>query len=93
MGDAFPKRYVLAVSFTIQALLFFFVGRAGNAYETTMESKLALFCVIFALIGAVQSVDFPCIIGTVGAWTRRSTRGTITGIWATCGNVGNILGL
>jgi len=29
----------------------------------------------------------------VGAWTKRSTRGTITGIWATCGNVGNIIGL
>ena len=38
-------------------------------------------------------MDFPCFVGAVGAWTRRITRGTITGIWATCGNVGNIIGL
>ena len=29
----------------------------------------------------------------MGAWTRRSSRGTISGVWATCGNVGNIIGL
>ena len=58
-----------------------------------MENRLVLFCVLFASIGAVQSVDFPCFIGTVGAWSRRSIRGTITGFWSTCSNTGNILGL
>ena len=93
IGDSFPKRYVLAISFVLQAILFSGVGFAGLKNETTMEDKLILFCILFGTIGAIQSVDFPCFVGTVGAWTRRSSRGIITGIWATCGNVGNIIGL
>ena len=58
-----------------------------------MGDRLVLFCLLFGTIGAVQSIDFPCFIGTMGAWTSRSSRGTISGIWATCSNVGNIVGL
>ena len=58
-----------------------------------MENYLWLFCTLFATIGIVQSVDFPCLVSTVGNWTQRKSRGTISGIWATCGNVGNIFGL
>jgi len=56
------------------------------------DSK-GLLILLFGGIGLVQSVDFPCFISTIGAWTSESTRGTVTGIWATCGNVGNILGI
>lgn len=93
LGDVYPKRFVLAISFTIQAVLFIGVGVVGHKSHGEIESRFAILCLLFGLIGAVQSVDFPCFVGTVGAWTRRSTRGTITGIWATCGNVGNIIGL
>jgi len=44
-------------------------------------------------IGLVQSVDFPCFISTIGAWTERRNRGIITGVWATCSNVGNLVGI
>ena len=64
-----------------------------GANSDDISQRLILLCLLFGAIGAVQSVDFPCFVGTVGAWTRRSSRGTITGIWATCGNVGNIFGL
>ena len=93
LGDSFPKKYVLAISFSLQAILFSGVGFAGLKNEATMEDSLLIFCLIFGTIGAIQSVDYPCFVATVGAWTRRSSRGTITGIWATCGNVGNIIGL
>ena len=29
----------------------------------------------------------------MGNWTHRGNRGLITGLWSTCGSVGNILGL
>ena len=93
IGDAYQKKYVLAISFTIQACLFSLVGITGIKDADVIQDKLILLCILFGTIGAVQSVDFPCFVGTVGAWTKRSTRGTITGIWATCGNVGNIIGL
>ena len=69
------------------------VGFIGIKSADVIDQRLILFCFLFGTIGAVQSVDFPCFVGTVGAWTKRSTRGIITGIWATCSNVGNILGL
>ena len=61
--------------------------------EEKMSDRLWLFVCLFLFVGLVQSVDFPCFIGTIGAWSRRSSRGVISGIWATCSNVGNIIGL
>lgn len=51
------------------------------------------FVPLFCLVGLVQSVDFPCLIGTIGAWTYKSSRGIVTGFWATCSPIGNIIGL
>lgn len=29
----------------------------------------------------------------MAAWSERKSRGTVTGVWATCSQVGNIIGL
>jgi len=44
------------------------------------------------MIGCFESVDFPCLVSTMGNWTQKKTRGTVTGIWATCANAGNVIG-
>jgi len=89
IGDTFTKRKVLAISFTIQAGLFGIIALAAfKGWDHQM-----LFVFLFGGIGLIQSVDFPCFISTIGAWTNERTRGTVTGVWATCGNVGNILGI
>mmetsp|Transcript_28597 Transcript_28597/g.35413 ORF Transcript_28597/g.35413 Transcript_28597/m.35413 type:complete len:233 (+) Transcript_28597:52-750(+) len=93
LGDAYSRKYVLALSFGVQAVFFVIIGYMGLCFAETIESRLLLFCLMFILVGSVQSVDLPCIVATMGAWTRRSSRGTVTGAWATCGNVGNIIGL
>ena len=69
-----------------------YTGLSANT-EEEMKSKLWTFIFLFFLVGLIQSVDFPCFIGTIGAWSQRSSRGIISGIWATCSNVGNIIGL
>ena len=69
------------------------VGLGGHRYSNDLSNALLYFCSCFILIGLVQSIDFPCFISTVGAWTERRTRGIVTGIWATCSNTGNIIGL
>jgi sugar phosphate permease len=89
IGDAFNKRKVLTITFTIQAILFSFVGFAGT-YDFY---SLGYFCSVFAMIGLVQSIDFPCLAGAIAAWTTKSSRGCVTGIFATNANLGNILGL
>ena len=44
-------------------------------------------------VGLVQSVDLPSLVSVMGNWTHRGNRGFVTGLWSTCGSVGNILGL
>ena len=61
--------------------------------KESMESHLPVFCILFGIVAASQSVVVSCIVGTVGAWTKRSSRGVLMGIWSTCGAVGNIVGL
>lgn len=41
----------------------------------------------------MQSIIFPCLVSTIGAWFSRRRRGVATGSWATCTNFGNIMGL
>jgi len=52
IGDAFPKRFVLAISFTIQAMLFVGVGLLGSS-GGDISTKLVWFCILFGSIGAV----------------------------------------
>lgn len=92
IGDAYDRRKVLAISLTIQAVLFFIMGSIGEAHQTDLQSQLYSFMTLFALVGIIQSVDFPCLVSTMGVWTQKSTRGFVTGVWATCANTGNILG-
>jgi len=101
IGDLINKRVVLAVSYLIQAVLFGFMGYAGSHAYSDYESgdtqayqnRLWVFTLIFMSIGLVQSVDLPSLISVMGNWTHRGNRGFITGMWSTCGSVGNILGL
>jgi len=65
IGDAFDKRRVLTISFTLQALLFLMLGY----YAQKDLTNLFLLCMIFSGIGLIQSVDFPCLIATLGSWT------------------------
>lgn len=85
----YDKKYVLTLSFLLQAILFVLVG-FGGTFELI---HLWYFCSVFTLVGLVQSVDFPCLIGTIADWTTKRSRGIITGIWSTCSSLGNIVGL
>ena len=53
IGDAFPKKYVLAISFTLQALLFACVGYLGKNNQENMEGRLITFCLLFGMIGLI----------------------------------------
>ena len=51
------------------------------------------FYLAFMGIGFSASPVFPCIVHTLGNWFSKAHRGVIIGIWATCANIGNILGV
>lgn len=48
--------------------------------------------ILFALNGFAQSVGYPACFGIIAQWFPKKTRGTILGIWASCGSCGNVLG-
>ena len=93
LGDAYSKRVVLSISFVIQGVVFTFIGWGGDWFRDDMADALWYFSLCFILVGVTQSVDFPCLISTIGSWTERRTRGMISGFWATCSQVGNIIGI
>ena len=101
IGDNFNKRKVLSISYMIQATLFFVVGligyttfhRAEEGAKDAYQNYLWLFTMTFMGIGLVQSVDLPSLISVMGNWTHRGNRGLVTGLWSTCGSIGNIVGL
>ena len=52
-----------------QAIIFMCLALAGGAYYSEMGSHLVLFCLIFGLVGSIQSVDLPCLVSAIGAWS------------------------
>ena len=51
------------------------------------------FYLIMSLIGVLNAMLWPCFIAILGAWFPKKTRGFLAGLWATCNNTGNILGI
>ena len=101
IGDRINKRALLSFSYAVQAVFFVFMAMAGHAayvgYNNgdteAYKDRLWEFLLIFMGIGLIQSVDLPALISVMGNWTHRGNRGFVTGLWSTCGSVGNILGL
>ena len=89
VGDKFDKKVVLSISFLIQSVFFFIVEIAG--FYGFFNKVFFLFC--FLMIGAAQSICFPCLVSIVGGWFSKSSRGFITGSWGTSTNFGNIVGI
>ena len=73
-------------------MIFGCIGLLGESFSN-LQNAFWYFFASFVLLGLVQSVDFPALVSTMGNWTKRSTRGFVTGIWATCSNTGNIVGM
>ena len=46
-----------------------------------------------AVIGTLNALLWPCFISILGCWFPKKSRGFLAGLWATCNNFGNILGI
>ena len=87
-GDHFDKNKVLTVSFITQGICFLCLG-LQEYYEQNVKS-VYYFC--WLVVGISQSIVFPILVSVIGSWFPRTTRGRVTGGWATCTNVGDIIG-
>ncbi len=81
LGTRYGPRAVLLVGMTITLganLAFGFTANSGT------------FMALMAVNGLAQGTGWSCTVGTMGNWFRRSERGTVMGIWATCFQVGGV---
>jgi MFS family permease len=51
------------------------------------------FYFVQIFIGIFNAFLLPCMIDIMGNWFPKKNRGFIVGLWATCNNFGNILGI
>lgn len=63
------------------------LANVGFGFAESYGSLLGLM----VLNGFAQATGWPCCIGTLAFWTRRSERGWLLGLWSTCYQIGGVL--
>ena len=89
VGDIFDIRKILTVSFACLSFAYFLLALGG---QKQIES-LGFYYFVFFLIGLFSSIMWPTMIHMLGNWYSKKNRGLIIGAWATCANIGNIIGI
>ena len=89
VGDIVDLRKLVSAAFLGVSFAFLLLGLGG---QCRVES-LFYYYVTFFLIGLFSSILWPSNIHMLGNWFSRKNRGLIIGAWATCANIGNILGI
>ena len=89
MGDSFDQRKLLTGALGGLAICFALLGLPGslNWYNSPY------FVVIMMAIGILNAFLWPCFISILGLWFPKKSRGFLAGLWATCNNSGNIVGI
>ena len=49
--------------------------------------------IVQGLVGILNAFLWPSMIGIIGMWFPKKSRGFIGGLWATCNNTGNIVAI
>jgi sugar phosphate permease len=89
IGDTFDQRKILTLAMLGLGVSFALLGLPG----TLGWYNHAYFISIMAVIGTLNAMLWPCFIAILGCWFPKKTRGFLAGLWATCNNFGNIVGI
>lgn len=89
IGDSYNQRLVLSGTLAALTIMFSLLSLPGFLDIT---SQPYFYCVQI-LIGVFNAFLFPCMIAIMGNWFPKKNRGFIVGMWATCNNFGNIVGI
>ena len=89
IGDIVDIRKLLTASYFMLGVSYLMLALGG---QLKVES-LFYYYLTFFLVGLFSSFLWPALIHMLGNWYSRSNRGLIIGCWATCANVGNIVGI
>ena len=89
LGDRFDQRKIIAFGYCGLSVCFM-LQAIGGFYHVTSHS---FYYIVFIFIGLFNSLMFPNFISVLGNWFTKKHRGLIIGMWATCNNMGNIIGI
>ena len=92
IGDNFDQRRVLTWAYLGLGTVFFMLGLPGFM-DMSSGFWYYYFILVMVLIGALNAMLWPSFISIVGHWFPKSSRGFLAGLWSTCNNTGNILGI
>jgi sugar phosphate permease len=82
-GTRYGARVVLLVGMAVTVASNFAFGLTDSA---------SAFLVFMVLNGLAQSTGWGNTVGVMGNWFRKEERGRVMGLWATCFQVGGVLG-
>jgi len=82
-GTRYGARIVLLVGMGVTVVSNFAFGLTDSA---------SAFLVFMVLNGLAQSTGWGNTVGVMGNWFRKEERGRVMGLWATCFQVGGVLG-
>lgn len=89
IGDTFDQRKILTLALLGLGISFFLLGLPGYLEWYSQP----YFIVIMMTIGTLNAFLWPCFIAILGNWFPKKSRGFLAGLWATCNNSGNIVGI
>ncbi|CDW83397.1 sugar phosphate exchanger 3 [Stylonychia lemnae] len=89
IGDRYNQRKLLTVAYLGLSLCFLCQAIGGFAHVTNQF----FYYLLFIFIGLFNSMLFPNFISVLGNWFTKKHRGLIVGMWTTCNNIGNIIGI
>jgi len=92
IGDNFDQRRVLTWAYIGLGTAFFLLGLPGFM-DLSSGFWYYYFIVVMVMIGALNAMLWPSFISIVGHWFPKSSRGFLAGLWSTCNNTGNIIGI
>ena len=82
-GSVWGPRIILMVGMGLSVIANLVFGWTDSAFT---------FAAFMGLNGFAQAVGWSNTVGNMGRWFKRGERGRVMGIWATCYQVGGVLG-
>ncbi len=89
LGDNYNQRKVLTLGMSGMATCYMLLSLLGF-FDVTHQAP---FYIVLMLIGSFNAFLPPSMISIVGNWFAKKQRGLIVGVWMSCNNFGNIVGM
>lgn len=89
IGDKFSLKKMLVLGMSLCTFFYSLIFITRAAHDSNAQAIIAFMC----FNGLFQSTGFPACVTILGNWINKKTKGRVYGLWSSCHNIGNIVGL